>query len=1059
MEVTVTLDDLVYSNNGLGIGKAIDVNAGTVTIGYFDSPMSPDAHRVTMALSDVKAVNLNQEELVHYFNAETNQWEVGRVVGPAPAPADYRIQFPNDVLRDLAQAEIYVRWDKPIQDAVEWLANQQTYTPFFQDSRMAFQNHMLEQREACAGVTAALSSSIALEPHQLAVVRRVLSDPIQRYLLADEVGLGKTIEAGLILRQHVLENPQQHQVLILVPEVLLAQWHAELTERFHLAELMDISIRIRSFEQFAADDIELDQANLVVIDEAHQVGEWAWSTRSSPRYQALAELVHASDKLLLLSATPLVGNERNFLAMLHLLDPQSYQLTEDGVVEFRQRIEIREQLGGIIQSFRTSNGNLQLRNSLNKLLQTFPMDDHLQVLGKALLPYLAANLFSKERPEEANQLVQQVRHHIANRHGVHHRLLRNRRSMPQVGNLLPGLAGLERRYYQGAGVGESLSAWRDHMMLTDAHSTRFASVYRLFVEASLGAPLVLAELASARLEQRRLNPDGFILSPQQCQDLCGPLVPGEGEWLRELIERARNEQSGYQRQLNSLLGQLLRESALGVVIFCDHPWSADQLFSDIGLNYSGQIQRHNPSQTLRFGQDTKCRVLICDRRAEEGINLHGSHRVAIHYDVLFSPNRMEQRNGRLNRYFADHHAMAVRNFVILSNDEQSLANHWINILDRSFEVFDRSIAGLQFVIDDQMSQVDNCLYLDGLDALLALNERLVGEQKVLETELDRIRNLEALMSVDADVIEAGNFVRKLQQIDELELEFEQAASCWINKQLGFVVNQAESPGVIRYRFNHGGAARGTMVSLKMLIRHCLLGFDFEHGHCDAPVTYEMSYRRASAQNRHQRVARLGEPFHDAMSSMLSYELRGMASAMVRKISVLGNDDMPVFFRLDYLVSACIDENSENVGALRRLADRLMPPKQCTVWLNQKGERIINPAILKILEPQYVSYEKGGSDINLAKRWSAIEALFSKAQWKDVCQGVGEQAEHLVAAEYQTTHQQGMDNLANYLASGAQLPETYRAGLRKAFERPNYKCLASRAVFLASPDVCNAIKNI
>ena len=66
---------------------------------------------------------------------------------------------------------------------------------------------------AAQGLTALLSASIDLMPHQVAAVRRVLNDPIQRYLLADEVGLGKTIEAGLIIRQHLIDNPET-QVLV-----------------------------------------------------------------------------------------------------------------------------------------------------------------------------------------------------------------------------------------------------------------------------------------------------------------------------------------------------------------------------------------------------------------------------------------------------------------------------------------------------------------------------------------------------------------------------------------------------------------------------------------------------------------------------------------------------------------------------------------------------------------------------------------------------------------------------------------------------------------------------
>ncbi len=73
-------------------------------------------------------------------------------------------------------------------------------------------------------MSAILSSVIDLEGHQVEVVRRVLQDPVQRYLLADEVGLGKTIEAGLLIRQCVLDCGKDAEIVIVVPDALVDQW-------------------------------------------------------------------------------------------------------------------------------------------------------------------------------------------------------------------------------------------------------------------------------------------------------------------------------------------------------------------------------------------------------------------------------------------------------------------------------------------------------------------------------------------------------------------------------------------------------------------------------------------------------------------------------------------------------------------------------------------------------------------------------------------------------------------------------------------------------------------
>ena len=92
---------------------------------------------------------------------------------------------------------------------------------------------LLALRSAAQGLTSLISAGIDFVPHQIAAVRRVLTDPIQRYLLADEVGLGKTIEAGLIIRQHLIDNPKT-RVLVCAPAHLCHQWRREMLDKLRL---------------------------------------------------------------------------------------------------------------------------------------------------------------------------------------------------------------------------------------------------------------------------------------------------------------------------------------------------------------------------------------------------------------------------------------------------------------------------------------------------------------------------------------------------------------------------------------------------------------------------------------------------------------------------------------------------------------------------------------------------------------------------------------------------------------------------------------------------------
>lgn len=143
-----------------------------------------------------------------------------------------------------------MRCGAPVADPTPFLAAKITETPRFVDARSAFVYSVVAQRSASMGMSALLSSAIELEAHQVEVVRRVLQDPIQRYLLADEVGLGKTIEAGILIRQCFLDGGAETHVVVLAPAALVPQWSAELATKFFLGDLLDSSLHAQESPHF-----------------------------------------------------------------------------------------------------------------------------------------------------------------------------------------------------------------------------------------------------------------------------------------------------------------------------------------------------------------------------------------------------------------------------------------------------------------------------------------------------------------------------------------------------------------------------------------------------------------------------------------------------------------------------------------------------------------------------------------------------------------------------------------------------------------------------------------
>lgn len=189
-------------------------------------------------------------------------------------------------------------------------------------------------------VAGLLGGRIDLIPHQLYIAKEVANRYAPRVLLADEVGLGKTIEACLILHRLILTGRAQ-RVLILLPESLLHQWFIELLRRFNLwFTLVDTEMEVAGSNRFLEHQLFLCSLSglvknpalaaaalespwdLLVVDEAHHLG---WSPKgASAEYSLVEGLAKKAAGLLLLTATPeQLGAEGHF-ARLRLLDPDRY---------------------------------------------------------------------------------------------------------------------------------------------------------------------------------------------------------------------------------------------------------------------------------------------------------------------------------------------------------------------------------------------------------------------------------------------------------------------------------------------------------------------------------------------------------------------------------------------------------------------------------------------------------------------------------------------------------------------------------------------------------------
>ena len=1033
------------SENGLGIGKVTSIQGELATVEYFRSPADGKLVRKQVATRSLSRKILHSETRAYYRNPETNSIEVGRVLDYQKDDELYLVRFPNDQPRMLSSDEFEVRCRLPIEEPTDHLASQVNETAFWHEARSSFVRHLLEQHRASGGLSAMLSSSIEIVAHQASAIHRVLMDPFQRYLLADEVGLGKTIEAGVLIKQFTLDEPDDHQTVVIVPEALRIQWQQELTHRFHLGPLIGKSIHLVASRDESEIAAIIHDAHMIVIDEAHHISSWAWS--SDPSEKAIFDIVAKATRdlhrrVLLLSATPVLHNEQSFLAMLHLLDPQVYPL--DSLDMFKQRVQLRQEIAERIMDLREDESNFFLGDTLEVLGELLTEDREFQALRRQLSELVEQDV--DEQDSRRLELISSIRTHVSNMWQLHRRILRSRRT-DATSAYLPGRGGANRIAYtceNERGLSEAIEAWR----LTLSASLFSASNSKK--NAASGLARVMDELASCEPRQALEFASARLRDCVSYANSSLPLCDGESEMLDQIIRAAKEcDHAARLQRLYQLIGS--GDDQVSYVVFASDPETANLIFEFLESKFPiDRVLRHSSdsSKWMHFKSENRGYVLICDRAAEEGLNLQKRGASAIHYDLPFSPNRIEQRMGRLDRFGS---GMPVQSAVLVC-DGSNVQKRWFDLVDGALSVFTRSIASLQYVIEDAMQDVLSSFLDSGADSFAEASDRLCGNEGVVASELKRIRAQDAIDAFDTDAI-SQEFSDKLEGDDQkFGNNSVNIFRGWVTRGLHFARagEEKRADEVFTYEFTR----RVDYGVRRPFGKDTLVPKDeFERGFADsidklspAPpavfTTVPLTFDRVTSQRRACRLLRVGDPFVDAFETFTRWDDRGISYAFWRFVPEFQSDDDPaVFFKFDFVVSPaisplaalCKKHTGASLNAVIRRSRSIMQPGFATMWLDADLNRVMTTEErMHLLQPPFCKHRTAiGEDFNLNRsRWNAAAKLYDMSLWRDRCFAAREQSEKLLR-EQSGLPQWSEDCVAKATLQANQVKQQFRSRLAMA----------------------------
>lgn len=618
-----------------------------------------------------------------------------------------------------------------------------------------------------------VDSQVDLNPHQVDAALFACGNPLSRgVILADEVGLGKTIEAGLVILQRWAER--RKKLLIIVPANLRKQWHQELQEKFGLQGVIleaksynalrkqgckpfeEASGPIICSYQFAktkAADLKRVDWDLVVLDEAHRLRNVYKKTNVIAKTLKEA-LAHVSAKVLL-TATPLQNSLQELYGLVSLIDERvfgdldSFRIQFGGKATEQTLARLRQRLAPVCQ--RTLRRQVQpyvAYTARKPIVQEFTPSEAEQELSRRVADYLRRPSL-KALPEGQRQLISLVlwkllassSHAIAGALGTMARRLHT-----VLAETDPGPDLLESFDQDYESLDETAEEWGDEASnnLPD-HPSEYEAIKAEIEELEHFQTLATSIREDAK-GQALLTALGTAFEK----------LEGLGAAKKAIIFTESKRTQDY---LQSLLADTVYagENGEGIVLF--NGTNSDAQAQAI---YKDWLKRHQGTDRITGSKTADTRAALVEHFKErgtltiateagaEGINLQFCSLV-INYDLPWNPQRVEQRIGRCHRYGQKHDVVVV-NFVDRSNEADARV---YELLAEKFQLFDGVFGASDEVLGAIGSGVDferriadiyrSCRSPEEIQAGFAsLQEELSGEidQAMMRTRQTLLENFD-----------------------------------------------------------------------------------------------------------------------------------------------------------------------------------------------------------------------------------------------------------------------------------------------------------------------------
>lgn len=553
-----------------------------------------------------------------------------------------------------------------------------------------------------------------LLPHQISTVARCFETTPVRYMLADEVGLGKTVEACSILSILASEN-KKLRVLIVVPSALISQWKNELHYKYSLEAAISSPkdrICLLPMEDLAKSQMILGADwDLAIVDETHRLlGNDAW-------YKSIQSVSRKVEHILLLSATPIQDRNEEYRRLLALLNPEQYENMS------------AEKFAWLVK--KQKNIQKKVNQQLNRLrkydefaeIVVDELNNIAEILEDSALTKIVGEIDINSE-DKGLALVKQALAYICENYRVERKVIRNRRqfiSEKMAQRTLCELSytplSLNENYNEIGAIHNTLSYLSNNGEDDDGYvkevaipllSSLFSSAWafeEMLDKLNITDDILLDSAKAWRLqadnEHRLVN-----VALDEDPDLIKGRLMATMNYIDQETDILDNEQckfvvfTAHNATLNAFLKLFnSRYEPMGIRAV---PFGKHMLRADL------------EDSVYDFQNDPTCRVIVCDETGGEGRNFQNAEQV-IHLDLPWNANALEQRIGRLDRLGRDTE-MDVKSVVLYAKGtiEEQLFKVWKD----GMKLFEQSLSGLEIITGELNELIVDALLDDYYTGLL-----------------------------------------------------------------------------------------------------------------------------------------------------------------------------------------------------------------------------------------------------------------------------------------------------------------------------------------------------